>query len=589
MKFTLLYTLLFITILAGIAYAAPDEVFIHGVLRNATTNNLTDTIQNVNLKVYNAAQANVYDTTQNNVHIDDGIYHIVYGALSHTWFLGNYSFIITIGADSYSQTEFVPTPVAHAAYWANDSDLLDGQSGAYYLDDTDTFNTTADIQAVAVGGEVSGTVGAITLDNNALDDQYYELADKVGNSTVEIQAVCYDTPAEIYTAAPHTNRTDADILSLYYAQTDRYTVTNFTVDHTAASHAYVGNCSGANCDIGFGNITSLPDYYTGTQINASCDARDTDTNTWNTTAEIYAAAPHTNRSDTDIRGLFTSSSNISYSSATGLFYFNLSCEAITGSAALWGGDDASAAGDPSVLDIVNQSMFQNETIIRNWNTSWIDLTYFAYTDRFTNTNFTALYFTQTDRYTLTNFTANYYAVNGRYYTANFTVDHTAVTHGYIGNCSGANCDIGFGNITSLPDYYTGLQINASCDARDTDTDTNTWNSTADIYAAAPHTNRTDAEILNLYYTQTDRWTVTNFTSNYFAQTDRYTPTNFSVNLNTALISLDIYNGTQINATQSNYIINKTDITMGTINFTTNLTMNDAGIWHNGSGWCIGGC
>lgn len=40
--------------------------------------------------------------------------------------------------------------------------------------DTDTYNSTSDIQSVPVGGEVSGTVGSITINNDALDDQYYD-------------------------------------------------------------------------------------------------------------------------------------------------------------------------------------------------------------------------------------------------------------------------------------------------------------------------------------------------------------------------------------------------------------------------------
>lgn len=38
----------------------------------------------------------------------------------------------------------------------------------------DTGNSSADIQGVSVGGEVSGTVGSITINNDALDDQYYD-------------------------------------------------------------------------------------------------------------------------------------------------------------------------------------------------------------------------------------------------------------------------------------------------------------------------------------------------------------------------------------------------------------------------------
>lgn len=45
---------------------------------------------------------------------------------------------------------------------------------------TDTYNTTAEIQAVSVGGEVSGTVGSLTVSDSALDDAYVELGDSFG-------------------------------------------------------------------------------------------------------------------------------------------------------------------------------------------------------------------------------------------------------------------------------------------------------------------------------------------------------------------------------------------------------------------------
>jgi len=48
----------------------------------------------------------------------------------------------------------------------------DDSDNAYDFVVDDMSNSTADIQAVSVGGEVSGTVGSITLDNDALDDQY---------------------------------------------------------------------------------------------------------------------------------------------------------------------------------------------------------------------------------------------------------------------------------------------------------------------------------------------------------------------------------------------------------------------------------
>lgn len=294
--------LLLFLLLIGIVYAESNEIFIHGVLRNSTTNNLTDTTQNVNLKIYSPASALLYDNTQNNQHIDDGLYHIAFSGITHSWFLGNTSFVITIGSDTYSRTGFQPSPVSHAAYWANDSDFLDGQSGAYYLDDTDTWNNTADIQAVAVGGEVSGTIGAITLDNNALDDQYYELTDKVFNNSGEIFAVV-NNGSFVLTISKLFN-TSTEIISVFKGS-ENISIDNGVISFNATLTSTETDpiMSGLNGSILFNWNTTF--------IKNQC---------YDTEAELLAVLSFTNRTDADI---FTVASN-------GSLQYNISKQVCTG-------------------------------------------------------------------------------------------------------------------------------------------------------------------------------------------------------------------------------------------------------------------
>jgi hypothetical protein len=55
-----------------------------------------------------------------------------------------------------------------------ESELTTALNDNYVAIGTKLGNSTTEIQAVAVGGEVSGTVGSITINNDALDDQYYD-------------------------------------------------------------------------------------------------------------------------------------------------------------------------------------------------------------------------------------------------------------------------------------------------------------------------------------------------------------------------------------------------------------------------------
>lgn len=138
-KNILICWIMFILLCATISLGATDEIFIHGIVRNATTNNLSTMVADIFLNITNTTSGKlVYSQTQSNQLIDNGVYHTVFDAIDHGWFLYPVSFTLKIDNDVFTQKTMVPVPVSHAAYVANDSKYLGGQSPSYYLDDTDT-------------------------------------------------------------------------------------------------------------------------------------------------------------------------------------------------------------------------------------------------------------------------------------------------------------------------------------------------------------------------------------------------------------------------------------------------------------------
>lgn len=134
--------------------------------------------------------------------------------------------------------------------------------------DTDTFNTTNDIQAVSVGGEVTGTVGSITINNNALDDIYLKLdasndpitgdlsIDDGAGNTPQLKFIggSNDDTANIYLID------DGDVGESDLA----IQLTNDTVDSRLIFQNNNGDTiayMGANSDFIIGNPSEINDYH----------------------------------------------------------------------------------------------------------------------------------------------------------------------------------------------------------------------------------------------------------------------------------------------------------------------------------------
>jgi len=229
-------------------------------------------------------------------------------------------------------------------------------------------------------GEVSGTYDNIVLNNDALDDQYYELTDKPTNTTHS------DT-----TSDPNVLRAETDPIWIanrpdYLNITTGYNKSqvdaNFTNHETTFKHGnttaeiraqFTGsnNISIVNGQISF-NGTLIG--YDDASVRASITSNIT----------THAATKHGNTTD-EIRAQLTGSNNISISN--GAISFNLTCSQITGSADLCDGtDNTGADGVGYNSSTINNTHFADNGGILNLNISWIDSIYLKINNLFSTAN-----------------------------------------------------------------------------------------------------------------------------------------------------------------------------------------------------------
>lgn len=169
--------------------------------------------------------------------------------------------------DSYAPSVNITSNLIFGGWISGDigcGNLTGATSNLCTLVDTNTFNSSADIQAVVSATYIYGL-------------GFYSTANyTIGNYQLEASAY-----------------KNANFTAQYNAITSRYATANFTADHSTATHSYIGNCSGKNCDIGWGNLTSVPagfadgvdDVGAGSgncSVDASCSlvTYDSETSTW---------------------------------------------------------------------------------------------------------------------------------------------------------------------------------------------------------------------------------------------------------------------------------------------------------------------
>ena len=190
MKYTTIFMML---ILSVAAMASNDELYILGVVRNATTNNLTESYQNIYLNITNATTgALVYSQTQNDQYIDDGVYHTTFDSITnHWWFSPEVNFAIKIGNDHYPTTSVIPVPQAHYAYASNDSRYLGGIASSEYVTTTtypnlDTDSTDdLDITIITALDLYNGSQVNSSIDNKMIVGYFSDISNFTGTLTNE--------------------------------------------------------------------------------------------------------------------------------------------------------------------------------------------------------------------------------------------------------------------------------------------------------------------------------------------------------------------------------------------------------------------
>ena len=305
-------------ILINISMAGSNELFITGIIRNTTTNNLTDATKNINITIYNGSTP-LFSQIKINQRIDDGVYHTVFDSIIHSWFLHNITFRLKVGTDLFSRTEIVPVPLAHASFYSNDSSMLAGQSASYYWN----WNSTTDIRA-AQTVNTTADIRAAQLSNTTTDIR----AAQYGNESVFADGLIGNCSGTNVVAGVQANGTRYCI-----AQSGAGTA-NTTDDIRAAQYqnetpfiqGIIGNCSASQQVFGFRD--------NGTRV---CVADVSGASSGNTTDDIRAAQ------------LFNTTADIWAIVTNGSYYFR------------------------HVVDSIIQDNFTayNRTVIHQWNTSWI--------------------------------------------------------------------------------------------------------------------------------------------------------------------------------------------------------------------------
>jgi hypothetical protein len=186
MKKRILFIIMVI-LMFSIVYAAPTEFFIHGVVRNSTNNSLIEATQNIYINFTNSSTGRlIYEQTQNNQHIDDGVYHTTFTGITDTIrrnFFSSVDFILKIGTDVFSKQSITPNLISHAAFLANNSLYLDGVQASSYSTDAERLATNTSMKLYV---EVANTSMKDYVDNSAtLDTNETTRVDSFANITIQ--------------------------------------------------------------------------------------------------------------------------------------------------------------------------------------------------------------------------------------------------------------------------------------------------------------------------------------------------------------------------------------------------------------------
>jgi hypothetical protein len=185
MKQILAIVMMLLTI--GMVSAATDEIFIQGILRNATTGALYNGSIAIAINFSNA-DGLVYTQTKAAQAITGGVYHVTFTGLDKTdrqQLMLSSSFILKFGSDIFSIQSLIPTPLAHAAFEANNTQYLNDLPASSYTTIASAWTKANDSAALASYG-LYNDANTTSVRSSIVNNITTHATTKHGNTTAEI-------------------------------------------------------------------------------------------------------------------------------------------------------------------------------------------------------------------------------------------------------------------------------------------------------------------------------------------------------------------------------------------------------------------
>lgn len=207
------FTLLMLSAVFVVQAAVPTEMSIGGVLRNATNNSVVITEPvDITISIWDSftGGSELFAVTKTVDPNSRGVFSTMIDPSALTFSNQNFILYGVEGQNATTRVNLTSVPYSRRSAFTDSvscGDVTGATSNLCTITDTDTFNTTQDMinainvshtfldiianassywdsldepDDITLGGEISGTLSSVTLDNDALDDQYIELGDSFG-------------------------------------------------------------------------------------------------------------------------------------------------------------------------------------------------------------------------------------------------------------------------------------------------------------------------------------------------------------------------------------------------------------------------
>ncbi len=227
--------LIIMLLLFAVTATAYNTMDVHLLYKNTTTGGFLNGSYSTNVTFYNQTGDTVLFSEQVDIDYRNGTGNYLIGMVNTIdpyLFYSDVYWQIKIGTTLFAPRNISYVGKAFYSDHAKNAALLDNQLPSYYLDDTDTntWNSTEDILAVFLQSQYTVTNNSLEITESQISDLSHTVDTTIGN--------CSGTNCNIgwgnLTSIP-ADLADGDDVG-----------------------SGADNCSGKNCDFGWGNITSIP-------------------------------------------------------------------------------------------------------------------------------------------------------------------------------------------------------------------------------------------------------------------------------------------------------------------------------------------